>query len=51
MGFPPEALPSTSLPLNGINFLGKKKALPVSFMRHSKSFCRTRVEGLLIVMG
>lgn len=31
MGFPPDALPSTSLPLEGINFLEKKKkSLPVS---------------------
>lgn len=31
MGFPPDTLPSTSLPLEGINFLEKKKkSLPVS---------------------
>lgn len=46
MGFPPDALPSTSLPLEGINFLEKKKK-----KSHSPPFCRTGVGGLLFGAG
>lgn len=51
MGFPPDALPSTSLPLGGINFLGEKKSLPASSVLTVQSFCTTRVSGLLLGAG